>query len=72
MKKEREAKEVVWDGKTKTLKTLMPLENVIKPTHIDRESKTAKFYFADGNIVAKVGDVLKSDEQGNVSVIHKA
>lgn len=71
MKKQRESKEVVWDGKVKTLKTLMPLENVTKPTHIDKESKTAKFFFADGNIVAKMGDMLKSDEQGNVSVIHK-
>lgn len=71
MKKEREQMEVVWDGKQKTLKSVMPLNNVIKPTHFDKDSKTLKFYFADGNMVAKMGDILVSDNEGNITVVKK-
>lgn len=65
-----EYKVIQWDGKSKTLKSIIPIENAVKPSSLSTETGALVIHTAFGDLIIEPGDIIVRPEHGHVVTIN--
>jgi len=61
---------IQWDGEYNTIKSLLPIENVISAPESDRVNKTLTLHTMDCNYTAHIGDWITKNKKGECHVLN--